>query len=315
MKLEKIVIGTRGSKLALIQTEEVINDLKRISNKYIYELKIIKTHGDKFNATPVHKLGKKGIFVKEIDSALLEGEIDISIHSMKDLPSEIPEGICIGAIPKRKTYKDAIYSRENANLFGLRSGSIIGTGSFRRRSQILYLRKDVEIKDIRGNLDTRIKKVDEGEFDAVVLAKVGVQRLNLGIKVYDFPEFILPAAGQGALAVETRTKDYNLIKLLSKINSKKSSLETLAEIEFTRNMGGGCQVPIGVLGKIRDKKLCLRGEILSLDGNFRVSDVIIGKPHNYKKVANKLARRILERGGFKILNKINEILKKDDIIE
>ncbi|NVM04573.1 MAG: hydroxymethylbilane synthase [Candidatus Helarchaeota archaeon] len=313
MTIEKIIIGTRGSKLALIQAEEVISELKKVSNKYSYELRIIKTHGDKFNKTPVHKLGRKGVFVKEIDKALLEGVIDISVHSMKDLPSTIPEGIFLGAIPKRKTYKDAIYSRENKNLTDLKSGSIIGTGSFRRRSQVLYLRKDVNINNIRGNIDTRIKKVDKGEFDAIILAKVGVQRLNLKINVFELPEFILPAAGQGALAVETRANNHNLIKLLSKINDQKASLETLAEMAFINNMGGGCQIPIGVLGQIIEKSLHLKGEILSLDGNQRISASITGKPYEYKKMAEKLANKIQKNGGFKILNKIDEQLKRREI--
>jgi len=310
---KKIVIGTRGSKLAILQAKEVINELKRVSSEYQYELKIIKTHGDKFKTIPVHKLGRKGVFVKEIDKALLKGEIDISVHSMKDLPSEIPEGICIGAVPKRKSYKDAIYSKENKSLTELNSDSIIGTGSFRRKSQILSIRKDVKIKNIRGNIDTRIKKVNNGEYDAIVLAKAGGERLNLKIKLYELPDFVLPAAGQGALAVETCSNNQKIKNLIKKINHTASYFATLAEMHFIKIFGGGCRVPVGVLGEIKNNKLHITGEIIDLEGNERIKDSVSGNPRNYKTIAFKLCEKIKNQGGFELLKQIKENLKEKGI--
>lgn len=303
---EKIIIGTRGSKLAIIQTEEVISDLKKITNEFIFELKIIKTHADKFSSTPIHKMGKKGVFVKEIDTALLKGEVDIGVHSMKDLPSKLPEGIVLGAVPKRSEYKDVIYSKENKNLENLKGGSIIGTGSFRRKSQVLLFRKDVEVRDIRGNIETRINKVNNGEYDAIIIAKIGVERLNLNINIFELPDNFLPAAGQGALAVETRSNNTELIKLLSKINHKPSFLEILAERAFNNTIGGGCNVPIGVLGKIKEGKLYLSGEILDIFRNKRISAVISGNPDDGKMLGEKLADEIKKRGGRKLLKRIKE---------
>ncbi len=307
MSKEKLIIGTRGSKLAQIQAREVIADLKKITDKFTFELKIIKTHADKFNSTPIHKLGKKGVFVKEIDKALLGEEIDISVHSMKDLPTLIPNGITLAAIPKRKTHKDVIYSRENKSLKELKSGSIIGTGSFRRRSQALFLRKDIEIQNIRGNVDTRIKKVDNGEYDAIILAKIGVQRLNLEIKTFDLPDFILPAAGQGALAVETRSESKEILNLLGKINHQQSFFEIMAENSFIKTLGGGCQIPIGVLGRIEENNLILLAEILDIDGTKRITSKISGKPNDYLILGEKLANKMQYQGGRELLEKLKEI--------
>ncbi|MFX1450199.1 MAG: hydroxymethylbilane synthase [Promethearchaeota archaeon] len=304
---EKLIIGTRGSKLAIIQAEEIISELKAITDKYTFELKIIKTHADKFNTTPIHKLGKKGVFVKEIDKALLNGEIDVSVHSMKDLPTNIPEGITLAAIPKRKTYRDVLYSRESKSLNELKSGSIIGTGSFRRRSQMLFLRKDVKVRNIRGNVDTRIKKVDSGDYDAIVIAGIGVQRLNLHITTFKLPDQILPAAGQGALAVETQSDNEKILDLLRALNHQPSYFEVMAENSFIKTFGGGCQVPIGVLGKIKGNLLHLSGEILDLEGTNRVTSTISGNPEEYLSIGKKLVRKIQDQGGSELLEKIKEL--------
>ena len=314
MSRKKIIVGTRGSKLALIQAEEVINALKQVSNEYTFEIKTIKTHGDKFKELPIYQLGKKGIFVKEIDIALLNEEIDISVHSMKDLPSEVHEKICIAAVPKRKSCKDVIYSRENQPLSNLKPNSIIGTSSFRRQSQILFLRKDLKIRDIRGNFETRIKKVDNGEYDAIVIANVGVERLNLNIKVFDLPEYILPAAGQGALAVECLSENEEMKVLLKKINHNVSYLETKAEMSFIKHVGGGCRVPIGVLGTIERGTLHLSAEILDLQGEEHILTNVYGIPAECEEIAKRLTKHVYNLGGYQLLNKINEQLNRRNII-
>ncbi len=307
---KKIIIGTRGSELALWQTNYVKTLLKKKIPSLEFEIKIIKTKGDKILDVPLAKIGDKGLFTKELEIKLLEGEIDLAVHSLKDLETEIDENLKIAAITRRHQVNDVLISRNKKNTLNtLPINAKIATGSLRRKAQLLHLNPNFQIFDLRGNVTTRIKKFFESDWDAIVLARAGVERLNLQNHIsYIIPtNLILPAVGQGALAVECRKDDREIIKLLSAINHWKTEIEIRAERAFLKTLQGGCQVPIAALAKSKNGVLTVEGKILSLDGSLCFHQKIAGSESNPEKLGEKLAKNLLNAGAKEI---INEIYKK-----
>jgi len=299
----KLRIGTRGSPLALRQAEEVKDLLLQLHPGLEVKLVKIRTTGDKITEAPLATIGSKGIFVKEIEEALLRGEIDLAVHSMKDLPTRLPPGLTIGAVPPREDPRDALVSRDGRYLHELSPGVKIGTSSLRRRVQLLRIKASWQIVPLRGNLDTRLRKLREGEVEAIVVASAGLRRLGLQHQARQLlpPELLLPAAGQGALAVECREGD-GVMELLGPLNHPQTALEVRAERAFLERMGGGCQVPMGALARSVQGQVRLRGMVSSLDGRR----FFVGEEEGLgaEEVGRRLAERLLREGAEKVLEEI-----------
>jgi hydroxymethylbilane synthase len=299
-------IGSRGSKLALWQAG-FIESL--ISSKFP-ELKtgkhIIKTTGDKELDSPLSAVGGKGVFVKEIEESLLKHEIDIAVHSLKDLPTVQPDGLRIGAVSKRHDPRDAVVSNGNLKLTQLKKGSKVGTGSLRRQAQILHHFPDLKIAPIRGNVDTRISKLKNGEFDSIILAVAGLERLSLVEEITEICpiDFLIPAPGQGILAVECREKDDDLDEILLEINHLDTSIAASAERSFLLRIGGDCNLPAGCYASIKGESLSILGFIASADGTDMVRKEIQGSLRDHKSLGTELAEKILSNGGNKIISKL-----------
>lgn len=305
--IKKIVIGTRGSELALWQTNFVKDLLQKKFPSFEIELKIIKTKGDKILDVPLAKIGDKGLFTKELEVKLLEGKIDLAVHSLKDLETEINENLIIGAITKRHKVNDVLIARKKGiTLKQLPSNAKIGTGSLRRKAQLLHINPNFQIFDLRGNVPTRIQKFFESDWDAIILARAGVERLALNKYISSVipTSIILPAVGQGALGIECRKDDKELLGILSKINHKKTEIETRAERAFLRSLEGGCQVPIACLAKIEKDNLTIEGKILSLDGSICFHQKISGSIRKPEKLGEKLAQNLLKAGAKEIIDEI-----------
>ncbi|GAB6072547.1 hydroxymethylbilane synthase [Venenivibrio stagnispumantis] len=304
----KIRIGTRKSQLALWQANYIAERLRELGA----EVEIIKitTQGDKILDVPLAKIGGKGLFVKEIEEAILEDKIDIAVHSLKDVPTTLPEGLDIVAIPEREDPRDAFLSVKYQNLSYMKPSDIVGTSSLRRKSQIKILRDDLEIRDLRGNVDTRIKKLQEGLYDGIILAFAGIKRLGLQEKVkYIFsPQEMIPAVAQGFLGIEAR-KDYKKINgILQKINHQESYIRASAERAFLKHLEGGCQVPLGAYCEIKDNKISITGFISDLEGKRYFKEQI---EEDFKNSVNQaveiginLAEKLLNLGGKQILEEI-----------
>jgi hydroxymethylbilane synthase len=307
MKNKKIVIGTRGSELALWQTNFVRTLLTKKFPSLEVEIKIIKTKGDKILDIPLAKIGDKGLFTKELELKLLEGEIDLAVHSLKDLETQIDERLKIGAITKRHKVNDVLITRKKGlTLRNLPIDAKIGTGSLRRKAQLLHLNPNFQIYDLRGNVPTRIQKFLDSDWDAIILARAGVERLNLTKQISSIipTNVILPAVGQGALGIECRKDDKEILDLLKKINHTKTEIETRCERSFLKSLGGGCQVPIGCYAKIEKGELTVEGKILSVDGSICFHQKISGSPKNPEKLGEKLAQNLLKAGAKEIINEI-----------
>jgi hydroxymethylbilane synthase len=305
--LEKeIIIGTRGSKLALRQAEEIKGKLEEKGNKC--SLKIIKTKGDKILDVALSKIGDKGLFVKEIEEALIEKTIDIAVHSLKDLPSSLPDRLTIGAIPGREDPRDVVISRDGKKLSELPQSSIIGTSSLRRKSQILAINPGFIVKDIRGNLDTRLRKLQEGEVDCLILAGAGLIRMGWVEKIVEYLpiEVVMPAVGQGAIAVETRKDDKEILHILKEIDDPDSRSSIIAERSFLLTLQGGCQVPIGAFASVSGDTLVLKGLIASLDGHRVFRGEITGDRNKGEELGRKLAGKLLGDGADIILEEIRK---------
>lgn len=300
---QTIYIGTRGSKLALWQANWVKSALLARHPWLAAELVIIKTKGDKILDVPLAKVGGKGLFVKEIEDALLDGRIDLAVHSMKDMPAEIPAELCIGAIPERETPQDVLISKKGLPLAKLPSGACIGTSSLRRAAQLLHTRPDLVIKPLRGNLDTRLKKLETQDFDAVVLAAAGVKRLGFENRITEYlPESImLPAAGQGALCVEIRQNDPAIAALVSALEHPQTRAVVAGERAFLNRLEGGCQVPMAAHGQIENGSLTLCGLVATLDGTTIIKDTLSGALESAEFVGVKLAERLISKGAQAIL--------------
>ena len=270
--MRKIIVGSRRSKLAITQTNWVIEQLKKLDGSFEFEVKEIVTKGDRIVDVTLSKVGGKGLFVKEIEQAMLDCEIDMAVHSMKDMPAVLPEGLVIGCIPEREDHRDALISKNHVKLNDLKSGAIVGTSSLRRGAQLLAMRPDLEIKWIRGNIDTRLEKLEKEDYDAIILAAAGLSRMGWAQDVVtEFlePELCLPAVGQGALSIECRGDDHQLLELLQKFSNSETSQTVRAERSFLNKMEGGCQIPIAGYAHLNEKnEIVLNGLVASPDGKM-----------------------------------------------
>ncbi|MBC2694063.1 MAG: hydroxymethylbilane synthase [Desulfobacteraceae bacterium] len=303
---KSIKIGTRGSKLALWQANWVKSTLTSINPSLSVDLIIIKTKGDKILDVPLAMVGGKGLFVKEIEEALLDGRIDLAVHSMKDMPAEIPMGLCIGAVPERETPNDVLISKNGLLFSELISGSRIGTSSLRRSSQLLYARPDFVILPLRGNLDTRLRKLDTENMDATILAAAGVKRLNYENRITEYLDenIMLPAVGQGALCIEIRKNDAEIEPIVTALDHQKTRSAVIGERAFSNCLEGGCQVPIAAYGKIEKNIFTLSGLVADIDGKIILKKTLSGPVEQSESIGVKLADSLLSMGAKKILEKI-----------
>ena len=301
-----IKIGTRGSLLATTQSTWVKKQIEAEHPGVSVELEIIVTKGDKILDVPLAKVGGKGLFVKEIEEALLRKDVDLAVHSMKDVPSELPEELHLGIIPLRENPHDAFISSQYASLADLPQGSIVGTSSLRRRAQLAALRPDLEIVDLRGNLDTRLRKLEEGQFQAIILAAAGLNRLGMSSKAtgYFNAREMLPAVGQGALGIELRKDDTELLAGLEFLNDAKTTVAVAAERAFLHRLEGGCQVPIGAFAEVTDSQVKLTGLVASVDGKVVLKDSIAGSIGEAHDLGTRLANKLLDLGGREILAEV-----------
>jgi len=298
-----VKIGTRSSKLALWQAEWVKSALNQKFPAQAVELIKIKTKGDKILDVPLAKVGGKGLFVKEIEQALLDYRIDVAVHSMKDMPAEIPDGLCIGAIPQRGKAADVLISKSGRRFTELRRGAVIGTSSLRRAAQLRHARPDIEIVPLRGNLDTRLKKLDSDDLDAIVLAAAGVIRLNLEHRITQYldADIMLPAVGQGALCIEIRQSDPTMESMTSALEHPDSRAVVRGERAFLNRLGGSCQVPIAGHGEIRDGIFHLTGLVADLDGSHMFKSNRSGPVAASESIGIDLAEHLLSQGADRIL--------------
>ncbi len=316
-KRNKIVIGSRGSKLALIQANWVKAKLEEHNQEIEFIIEKIKTQGDKITDVPLSRIGGIGLFTKELENALLDKKVDIVVHSAKDVPTEIPDGLIIGAVTKREDPHDVLISRHNLSLRDLPQNAKIGTSSLRRRSQILAFRSDIEVVDLRGNLDTRLKKLDSGELDAIVVARAGLLRFGLSDKASDIIPYdiMLPAVGQGALCIEIRDDDNKVKEFISILNHHGTMCEVKAERALLAKLQGGCQIPIGAHAEIVfPVNLKLEAVVCSLDGTTIIRDSIEGKFEDFTTIGYELANKLLGMGGNKILEEIRKNLQNTNLV-
>jgi hydroxymethylbilane synthase len=299
-------IGTRASLLAVTQSTWVKTQIEQAHPGTRVELVKITTKGDRILDVPLAKVGGKGLFVKEIEDALLAGEVDLAVHSMKDVPTELPEGLHIGVIPVRETPYDAFLSNRSTTLAELPHGATIGTSSLRRKSQLMALRPDLHIVDLRGNIDTRLRKLDEGVYDAIILAGAGLRRLNLEQRITALlaPAQMLPAISQGALGIELRRDDTELAEGLRFLHHQATAVAVAAERAFLLRLEGGCQVPIAAHATLSDDRVSLTGLIASVDGRQILKDTITGPAEQAALLGTHLAQTLLDRGGKAILEAV-----------
>jgi len=299
-------IGTRASLLAVTQSTWVKNQIEQAHPGTTVELVKISTKGDRILDVPLAKVGGKGLFVKEIEDALLASEVDLAVHSMKDVPTELPEGLHIGIIPQRETARDAFLSVKYDSIETLPVGATVGTSSLRRKSQLAALRPDLQVVDLRGNIDTRLRKLDEGLFDALILAGAGLRRLGLAGRITTLldPAIMLPAISQGALGIELRRDDAELLAGLQFFHHPATAVTVAAERAFLLRLEGGCQVPIGAHATLDGDTLTLTGLIAAVDGRRILKETIIGPTEQAAALGTALAETLLARGGKAILDAI-----------
>ncbi|MED1468419.1 hydroxymethylbilane synthase [Bacillus salipaludis] len=309
--MRKIIVGSRRSKLALTQTNWVIDQLKKLGAPFEFEVKEIVTKGDKIQDVTLSKVGGKGLFVKEIEQAMLNKEIDMAVHSMKDMPAVLPEGLTIGCIPFREDHRDVLISRDHIRLNDLKPGAIIGTSSLRRSAQLLVQRPDLEIKWIRGNVDTRLSKLKEEEYDAIILAAAGLSRLGWASETVT--EFLdadqcIPAVGQGALSIECREDDHELLELFEKFTCKKTELAVRAERAFLQKMEGGCQVPIAGFATVEDKdEIALKVLVASPEGREVYKEELRG--NNPEELGVQAADLLIQKGAKDLIDRVKRELE------
>ena len=303
---KEIRIGTRSSALALWQAEWVKSELEKKYTGLLVSLTKIKTTGDKILDVPLAKVGGKGLFVKEIEEAMLANEIDIAVHSMKDVPTFFPDGLHLACITKREDPRDALLTRNKVRFNDLPKGANVGTSSLRRQAQLMSVRPDFVIHQLRGNVDTRLRKLKEGQYDAIILAAAGVKRLGLAENVSEFidPAISLPAIGQGALGIECRVGDRELNDMIAFFNHAESRVCVTGERALLRRLEGGCQVPIACYGEMKNGNLHLTGLVGSVDGKRIIKDTIEGAPDKAEKLGVTLAEKLLSRGADVILREV-----------
>jgi hydroxymethylbilane synthase len=301
-----IKIGTRGSLLATTQSTWVKKQIEAQHPDLKVELVKIVTKGDKILDVPLAKVGGKGLFVKEIEEALLRKDVDLAVHSMKDVPSELPEELHLGIIPPRENPHDAFIANQFASLADLPEGATVGTSSLRRRAQLAALRPDLEIVDLRGNLDTRLRKLDEGQFQAIILAAAGLNRLDMSSRAtgYFSAKEMLPAVGQGALGIELRKDDNELLDALSFLNDATTAIAVAAERGFLYRLEGGCQVPIGAFAEVQNGEVELTGLVASIDGKVVLKESMKGPSNEARQLGTQLANKLLDMGARDILAEV-----------
>lgn len=315
--MRKIVVGTRQSALALTQTGQVVEHLRKLCEDHgieaEFELKKIVTRGDRILDVTLSKVGGKGLFVKEIEQALMDGEIDLAVHSMKDMPFELPAGLTVGAVPKREDPRDCLIMREGYGIDDLPQGAKVGTSSLRRASQLQHYRPDLKIEPVRGNIDSRLRKLETEGFDAILLAGAGLHRIGWSdrISAYLEPELCLPAVGQGALCIECRDNDPFILELLSKYRHEETAIAVAAERSFLGRLNGGCQVPIGAYAKLtgemgRDGRpqIELTGMVGSPDGSKILKDTQRGT--DPEALGMGLAESLIAKGAAELLAAVQE---------
>lgn len=295
-----LVVGTRGSKLALAQTNLVVEALRAAHPELDVRVQVIRTEGDRDPRTSLTELGGRGVFVKELEEALLMGEIDAAVHSLKDVPSELPLGLVIAAVPERADPRDAVVSRSGKPLEALPKGARVGTGSARRAAQLLALRPDARPEDIRGNVDTRLRRLDQGAYDAIIVAAAGLSRLGLRSRAAELldPEVMTPAVGQGALAVEARSSDDFALEVLRALDHAPTRVCVEAERAFLRRLGAGCRFPVGALADLEDGALRIRGAIAEQPGAPVIRGELRGDPEERERLGAKLAEELASRAGL-----------------
>lgn len=311
--MKKLIIATRGSKLALWQSNYIKNSLQKIHENLEVELKIIKTKGDKILDTPLAKIGGKGLFTKELENAMLEKKAHIAVHSLKDVPVDFSDGLMLGAITKREDESDVLLLQKYKSFNELPKNAIIGTTSLRRRMQLLQVRNDLNIKDLRGNVNTRIQKLKNHEYDGIILAYAGLKRLDLfhEVKHYEKLHFMIPAMGQAALGIEC-LNDEKILNLIKPLNDEKTYIQTKVERDFVRVLEGGCQVPIGINAKLKDDKIHIKYILGLPNASEIIQDEIVCDISQYHDIGEQLANKAISKGAKELLKKaqnmaINEI--------
>jgi len=301
-----LVIATRGSRLALWQANWVKAGIEARFPGLTVELKVIKTTGDKMTSGPLAAIGGKGLFVKEIEEALLKGEADLAVHSMKDVPAALPEGLVMGAVTEREDPRDALLSVRHASLADLPKGAVVGSSSLRRQAQLMAYRPDLKVELLRGNVDTRIRRLEEGRFDAILLAAAGVRRLGLTARVRQYlpPSICLPAIGQGALGIEVRRGDARMKPVLAHFNHPATAAPVAAERAFMARVEGGCQVPIAAHGRMVRGRLEVSALVASTDGRQVIRRAASGPPARAEVLGKALGDAVLAAGGAAILARI-----------
>ncbi|MEL7503510.1 MAG: hydroxymethylbilane synthase [Cyanobacteria bacterium J06554_6] len=305
-----IRIGSRKSQLALVQTYWVRDELKKQFPDIQFEVKTMETHGDKVLDVSLSKIGDKGLFTQELENDMIDGTIDFAVHSLKDLPTRLPDGLMLGCVTEREDPADALVVHEkhvDKQLDTLPEGAVIGTSSLRRLAQLRHHFPHFTFKDIRGNLNTRLRKLDEGQYDAIILAVAGLQRLGMGDRVHQIlpPDISLHAVGQGALGIECRSDDPDILSVIKTLEHRPTADRCYAERSFLRELEGGCQVPIGVNTTIAGDQLTLVGIVASLDGQQLIKDTISGPRETAEQMGTELAQRVRGAGAQAILDAIS----------
>ena len=308
--MKKLIIATRGSQLALWQSEHIKACLEERYPQMDVELKVMKTKGDKILDTPLAKIGGKGLFTKELEEAMLAGEAHIAVHSLKDVPTHFPEGLKLGVITKREDARDALLSEKYDSIDALPQGAVVGTTSLRRMMQILTIRPDLKIKNLRGNVNTRIQKLKDGEFDAIILASAGMNRLGLNKEVTFVTPIercqMIPAMGQAALGIEIVDND-EVQAIVDFLNDEEAIIETTIERDFVKILEGGCQVPIGVNAVVGEKDVTVRCIIGMPDGKEMIKDTLTCNKEEYKTMGKELAKAMLSKGARDILDRAEKM--------
>lgn len=308
MNKNTIRIGTRGSQLALYQAKRTRKELAEKFPELTVEIEVIKTKGDKILDTALSKIGDKGLFTKEIESALLDGKVDIAVHSLKDLPTILPNGLKLGAVLERGEFRDALVSKDGRKLSELTPNDTIATSSLRRKAALLKINKDFKIVDIRGNVNTRLRKMEEGHCDAMIMAAAGLQRLELGHYITEIlePAVLIPATSQGVIAIESREGDDRIDSYLKEINHTKTWNAIEGERAFLHTIEGGCQVPVGCFTRFENSTFIITGFVASVDGTQFLIDEETGTVETAHETGKKLAQKLREKGAAEILANIRK---------
>lgn len=308
---KNIRIGTRGSQLALYQAKKVKATLENLFPELQVELEIIKTKGDKILDVALSKIGDKGLFTKEIENALIDGSVDLAVHSLKDLPTTLPEGLKLGAVLERGEFRDALVSKGGKKLSELSAGDVVATSSLRRQAGLMKMNNQIIIKDIRGNVNSRLQKMEDGYCDAMIMAAAGLQRLGLEKYITEIidPEIIVPAVSQGAIAIEIRMNDPEVELLMEKINHTETWNAITAERAFLAHLQGGCQVPLGCFSKVENGILTMNGFVASVDGSRFINETISGEISKGAELGVEMAEKMLGKGALEILSQIKSINK------